>query len=405
MDHYLRGKIGDLEIKISALCAMTYIYICRYAFLVFARKFSISQIVAGACICGFAVFFTLFTLADRKNICWDGILVVILVAAFFGITIMVHPEYSKRFLDELHNGRHSAKAVFTYGSPIYCYYLFRLFKNEKEKLYSLFKVVGFSIVAFSIWAMYDRSEDYSMGFGYQMELAAIIFVAVYLYEKKTAYLIFSLAVMALGVLYGSRACIVGYAVFIALYFLWDGSFDRRKGVLVAIGLVAAFIYKSQPIIKMLYDLFASMGLKSRTLYFIAEGDILATDTARQDWIWPTLTGTLKEMSPFKMYGAFGERPLLDDKWVYAHNIFLEVFISFGFILGSAFFIWVFVQLVQVIRKNKDLDGLFAILLGSFALCRMLFSSSIWEEQLFWAFIAMLINCAQNRREQRYDDDN
>ncbi len=407
-DHYLKGKIGDNEIRISALCAMTYLYFCRYDLIAFARVFSITTIVAAMCVAGFVVLFTIYTFTDKRNISWDGILIIALAAAFFIITYKLHPEYRYRYLDLEHNGRHSAKTVFSFGSPLFFYYLVRLFKNEEEKMFALLKAVAFSTMCLDIWTLFDRSsadKDYSMGFGYQMEMAAIIFLAVYLYEKKNLYLVFSIAAMMLGVLYGSRACIIGYAVFVVLYFVWDNSITKQKGTIVVLGISAAVIYESKFVVKLIYDFFNSMGLYSRTLYYIARGDILEPDTARQDSIWPSMIVHIKELTPFKMYGAFGDRNLLEDRWVYPHNIFLEVMLTFGLILGSAFFIWMFWQFILVICKNKEIDGLFVIMFGSFSICRLFFSSTIWEEPHFWAFIAMLINCGYKRRMMRYYDDN
>jgi len=368
---------------------------------VFARQFSITAIVGGVILIAFVGCLIIYTLSDPRNICWDGIAVVVLAALFFIITLQIHPEYASRYEDALHEGRNSAKAIFNYGSAIYFYYIIRLFKNEEEKLFKLYKAVAFTILLFDIWAMFNRTEEYKMTFGYQMEMAAILFIMQYLRErKKKGYLILSLFTILMGILYGSRACIVGYVFFIVLYFLWEGHINRRQVMLMLLGVLAAIAYSSQTIMTLIYNLFASIGLHSRTLYYISIGDILSVDQARQNYIWPALMEELKNMPLFKMYGAFGDRYLLPTRWVYAHNFLFEILLSFGFIIGGFFLFWMLVQFIKVIRKNKDVDGLMTIVFGSFALCRLFFSSSFWMEPYFWGFIAMLVNCAAKRKKEK-----
>ena len=401
MDQYIRLSIGEKKVDISLLCAISYLYICRSSFLVFARQFSITAIVGGLILIGFVGCLIIYTFLKPRNICWDGIAIVLIAALFFYITLQIHPEYAYRYEDAIHNGRNSARAVFNYGSAIYFYYIIRLFKNEEERLFNLYKVVAFTILFFDIWALFNRDAEYKMTFGYQMEMAAILFIMQYLKEKKKiVYLILSLFTILLGILYGSRACIIGYVVFIAIYFLWEGHINWRQVLLMTLGLLAAVAYSSQTIMTALYSLFSSLGFHSRTLYYIAAGDILSVDRARQNYIWPALLEELKHMPLFKMYGAFGDRYLLSTRWVYAHNIIFEILLSFGFILGGAFLLWMLIQFILVIRKNKDLGGLMTIVFGSFSLCRLFFSSSFWMEPYFWGFIAMLINCEARRKHER-----
>ena len=392
MNRNIGLTIGNLKVNISLKCVLAYIYICRSSFLVFARQFSLSAIVGGAILVSFFFILMVYTFLEYKNICWDGIILVILAALFFYITIKIHPEYAYRYEDAIHDGHNSAKAVFHFGSAIYFYYIIRLFKNSEEELYNLYKAVAYTILFFDIWALYNRSAAYKMTFGYQMEMAAILFMMQFLRDKKKHCLILSFFTIMLGVLYGSRACILGYVVFIAIYFMWKRRLNMRQLFIVILGIIAALAYSSLTVMRALYELFASLGFKSRTLYYIANGNILSGDQARQKFIWPKLMENLKQMPIFKMYGAFGDRTLLSVKWVYAHNFIFEILLTFGFIIGGTFLVWMIIRFILIIRKKKDLGGLMTIVFGSFALCRLFFSSSFWMEHYFWGFVAMLVNC-------------
>lgn len=401
MDRNISLTLGKRNIHISLLSVIGFLYISRSSILTFARQFSLTTIFGGIILVGFLLALFVFSFSDYRNICIDGILLVLIIAAFFFFTLLAHPEYSYRYEDPLHDGRYSATAIFKYGAGIYFYYIIRLFRNEEQKLFKLYKVIAFSILLFDTWALMNRTAEYSMTFGYQMEMAAIIFIMLFLRERKKRYYLFlSIITIALGVLYGSRGCIIGYVVFIVLYFIWDGHINFKKILLMILGVIAALIYSSETLMMLIYRFFNSLGFHSRTLYFIAAGDVLAVDQARQKYIWPELFEELKNMPLFKVYGAYGDRYLLSNRWVYAHNFVFEILLTFGFIIGGAILLWMLVQFIIVIRKNKDVDGLLAIVFGSFALCRLFFSSSFWMEPYFWAFIAMLINCAAKRRKQK-----
>jgi O-antigen ligase len=325
------------------------------------------------------------------------------MALFFYVTYLVHPEYHNRFVDIYKEGAHSAKVVFTMWAGIYCYYIFRLFKNEDEKLFSTLKALAIVILLFEIWGFADHNEGYGydMGFGYRMEMAAIIFLAQYLNNKRnTRYLVLSLACMAFAILYGSRASIVGYGVFILVYFIWSKQINRRMVFLSVLVIITGVLATSQSFIMYIYNMFSGLGIESRTLYKIAVLGNISASTSRTERIWPVLIEALKEMPIYEMYGAFGDRTLLAARYPYAHNFILEILMTFGWIVGLAILVWIFVMFIKVIKNDKGLSGLITIIVGCFALCRLFFSSSFWVEPYFWALLAMLVNYSQNNRRNR-----
>lgn len=401
-DKYVSLQLGKSRISISLMCIAAFIYFARYSIFSFAKCFHISTgLLGGATLIMFAASLVCYTIMSRR-ICWDGVLVVLGAMAFFGITLILHPDYQYRYEDPFFEGRFGVRSVFAYGAGIYSFYLIRLFSREKEKLYKLFQVIAYSIVCLEIWTVFlNRSEEYMMTFGYQMEMAAILFLASYLENKKRGWhLWISATCMLAGVLYGPRACILGYAFFFAVYICWKGKMDRKQTALIILIMIAAICYSSQMIMVFIYRFFSSLGLHSRTLYLIAMGDIMAADTARQDHIYPVLFDALKRMPIWGMYGAYGDRVLLDPQWAYAHNFVFEIVLQFGYILGGGFIIWMMIEFVKVIRYNKDSNGLLTIIFGCFTLCKLFFSNTFWQEPYFWAFIAMLLNCQESRKQQK-----
>ena len=98
--------------------------------------------------------------------------------------------------------------------------------------------------------------------------------------------------------------------------------------------------------------------------------------------------------PFYGYGVYGERNIvynLGIRWGYSHNIFLELLVSFGWLIGSIIIIVMVIGIVHffVKVKNKDERLLFVIFLTlSFEL---LLSNTLWLHVAPWALMALYVN--------------
>ena len=199
-----------------------------------------------------------------------------------------------------------------FWSGIYCYYIFRLFINENEKLYSTLSVVAYIILFCEIWGLSNAGEGlgYDMGFGYRMEMASIIFLSRFLYKKRTkVYLFLSFLCILLAIIYGARANIVGYGFFILVYFLWVRKVNSKMIFLSLFIIIAGLLASSRSFLIYLYDLFTTVGISSRTLYKMIFSDNAFASPSRTKLIWPVLIDALKKMPIYKMYGAYGDRSL------------------------------------------------------------------------------------------------
>ena len=399
MDIYWKLKYRNHSCKFSVLSVIVILYFCKQSCTNFATAIGIStKITAGLILIPFVCLVIYFSLVRIQDIKWDGILLYILCAVFFAVTIEIHPEYMNRFRDIYNDGRFSAYSVFALGAGIYTYYIIRLYNGNADNVYNTFRMIPYVIFFLNLGTLINRSAEYAMDFGYQMEMAAILFLAQYLDEKQKPHkLIFSFVAIFLGVIYGARATILGYVIFIALYMIWKNQMTLKKGFLICVGIIGVILYNSRTFMIFLYNYISSMGLHSRTLYLIASGDVLAADTARQERIWPVLNEVLKNSSIFKMYGAYGDRYFLNAHYPYAHSIIYEMLITFGKLLGGIILICIFINFFTIILKDKTKGGLMTLIFGSFSICRLMISSSFWIEPYFWAFIAIMVNCKLNNQ--------
>lgn len=394
-------KTGGLTLRISLLTIFVLLYFCDGSIMTFANLLNINTYVLSLVI-GFLwlAMLIVYSIRDLRNICFDGIVLVLLAMLFFYVTKLLNPEYAVIYKNAFNNGRFSVRSVFRFGAAIYAYYHIRLFANKREKLYDIFCLLPYLLFFLNIWTfIFDRTQGYDMDFGYQMELAAILFIAQYLYDKnkkRRLPLILSIICMVVTLLYGARASILGYGIFVFLYFLWDHRMTRQKAIIFVIGLAAILIITSKSAMLMIYNLCLSMGLKSRTLERFIVGS-LSVDASRQDMIWPRLIEVIGDTSFFHMYGAYGDRQFVPTRFTYAHNIILEILLTFGKFFGICIICWITYKLIKVCLTNKDSNGLLTLAFGTFSICRLMFSSSFWYEPYFWALLAMLVNCSKGKR--------
>lgn len=83
---------------------------------------------------------------------------------------------------------------------------------------------------------------------------------------------------------------------------------------------------------------------------------------------------------------------MNPHYPYAHNIVYEMLMTFGKFFGSIILIIIVIGFILACVRNRSYGGLMVLIFGSFSICRLMISSSFWNEPYFWAFLAAMINC-------------
>lgn len=401
-------SINHRQVRVDFLLLLTVLFFSQNTIVKFLGEIGISTRIAG----GFflvlqGIFLFGYLLFSERRVPWDSIVLLLSIYTLFLLTYFIHPEY-KPFLDgSASDGKYEAfSSVLRFGCPIYGYYIIRQFEEKEELLYEAIKYIGF-ILLINIWMIFNRTSGYGyrMDFGYHMEMSAITFLSIYLYNirkrKKTSplYFILSVFAMTLGLLFGSRACVIGYVIFIAIMSFWNNKPSSRQVIIVCF-LVAVFVViNSTTLLTAIYQFFKSIGFDSRTLSRFISGDI-STDNARENIIWPMLWERIQNSGFFEGHGAYADRYYLSGRYVYAHNVFIEILLTFGKVWGSLVIIYILISTFITYQKCKDISGLITMMFASFSLARLFFSSSFWYEPYFWAYLAMLKNTSIIRSQRK-----
>ena len=328
----------------------------------------------------------------NKAIKIDAIFLIVFNCLLFWVTLQLNPTYSSFYFDS-HTSNGGGMDIYTkifnlFSSAFMGYLLVRADENNDHFYYVLVLSCRVKFLL-SFW-QFRMQEDY-MSFGYEMALIAVVLLASYFTQKKKLDLLLSVVSIIEGVIFGSRGCILGYLTFyiFASFVIEKKAITWKKTVIIAGGFLTYILMSSNAFIAWLVTKLDSANLSSRSLQIFIAGDY-TKDSARSN-IWHECIQAIKNHSIFYGYGAYGDRYVLWNGRYYAHNIVLEVILTFGLLFGIiAIGIFVY-YLLHAYRKGEFLDKVFISACACFALCRLFISSSFWYEKILFILIALCVN--------------
>lgn len=128
------------------------------------------------------------------------------------------------------------------------------------------------------------------------------------------------------------------------------------------------------------------GIRQIRLLEYANSGILL-DSSGRDSFASTVWDAVKE-NPIFGYGLGGDRQILGGRYV--HNLFFELLVSFGVVIGSIIFIWLLVKCIRALRC-KDLARKKVVLaFFCFAFLKLMFSSSMLYSKELFILIGILL---------------
>lgn len=216
--------------------------------------------------------------------------------------------------------------------------------------------------------------------GYNMSLSyGLLFPIVFLISQRriTNYLIsFLLLVFVLAV--GSRGALFCFVVFMFFYFL---QLRRRSWWSFILLFIVLFLYLNISYIDLWFQ---SLGISSRTINMYND-DVIVDDTGRSSIQSYFIAQLLQH--PFFGIGLFGDRTV--PNIAYCHNMFLEILLNFGFIVGGAIIIWLIIFATKGYLRCDDTNK--TLLIGCICvfLLPLMFSGSYLIDYSSGVFIGIL----------------
>ena len=192
----------------------------------------------------------------------------------------------------------------------------------------------------------------------------------------------------IGVIYvcsmGTRGPLVVILVYYFIKFLQQHGKTKAYTITLGVAFITAGIIfiNSQFYISTLYsakNIFSSFGLSTRIIDLAINNEVV-THTSGRDEIYDLLRQKISEQ-PVLGYGVYGEW-----QWIHwnAHNIFLEIMVHYGVILGSILLLWIAYTIINSYRKSTTNEARDMILIWvCFVFVRGIFGGSYLQFGIFF----------------------
>lgn len=331
----------------------------------------------------FCIIINLPTLINRID---DKILIIgMLVLSICAANIMFFPKTNSFFISVV------ISFCTTAFPTMFLVYIVRDAKQLLRDLIIVSRIISlitFPVVAFlllrSSGAVFNEG-NYSMGFGYACALPTIFLLKNFI-ETRKVYDLAGVTVMLFTIFtFGSRGPLLSIAVFFALF----GS--RYLITRKEYGLLAFVILLLIPICMFYKDMLAGLavilaqnGIESRTLELFLREEMY---TSGRDALYASLIDIILK-DPLSIRGICSEWLVVG---VYAHNLALELIYQFGVIVGGTLVLIILGCAISTFFFTPmNEDGYLEIIFACMSLTHLMFSSSLWTNYIFWAWIAVFL---------------
>lgn len=213
---------------------------------------------------------------------------------------------------------------------------------------------------------------------------------------------------------GTRASMFG--ALLAIMLFWGRKISRGSAQKKALSYAFLIIGSIIVIVSWgafsdyLFDMFPN----SRTLTYLRNGELF-DDSGRSESFYSKMIGVLDD-NPLKMYGLVGNQIFQAGENTsmnailssFAHNVYLELCMNFGVVIGMLLSVYFTIVLFKALLKSKwrDMDIEF-VYLGIFGMTfiEMLISYSWLFQYEIWLLFGMAYSITRSRKKSVVDNNN
>lgn len=285
-------------------------------------------------------------------------------------------------------------SVFSFFS-----FIFYTSLKNKDIFFILFiqsvYIQSFFSILYFLSIYFNNTFFYSMSYSYYIfPLLLLLIWKMFKSFKIIDLFLFLLNLMFL-IIIGSRGPLVAVMIFLIILFVNKIiKFRNKSQFLINVSLVTflfLLIININKIIIYLINILSNHGIKSRAISLFL--DPSADFSSGRDILYYYTLNYINKR-PILGYGILGDRKVLH---AYPHNIFLELLMQYGIIIGSLILITllglIFYRFLK--KSNNKEKYFFAFSLGFITL---LVSGSYLTSYNFWLFLAIFINYdVENRK--------
>ena len=246
----------------------------------------------------------------------------------------------------------------------------------------------------------NDSTDESMHRAYALLPSVLFLFWQFIENKKLIDLFFSVIGLFLVSSMGSRGPIVCFLFFASCYFFFFRDYRYPKFARSAIVLVSILLLNtSQYLAEFMILLLSKFGMSTRIFDKMLNDAFLNYEASSgRDDLHRVLLQTLNNDSNGFGFGLFADRITVD--W-YSHNLFVELWFSFGYVIGSLIIAMLLLLITIFFIKVKDREKrIFAILFFSISFVKLQFTASfITDTSLFFLIGYCIYGIREAKLEQ------
>lgn len=249
----------------------------------------------------------------------------------------------------------------------------------------------FSTITYLTGILSFDDTQYSMGFSYSSVVFFILLLDNFLLSRKILSLIFSLPLVFVIVVYGSRgalACILMYLLIHMYRMLFYSKKKLQPSIFISVLILG--LLSRKVLLQLLLNITSKFGSYSRTLVTLDSGNFIESDGRRLIYsrVWEAF-----KQEPFKVRGINADYALTG---IYSHNFILELLYEFGLIIGLLIVTYIFIISIKIVcAKNFNIKRRIMFVFLSVWFPQLLLSNTIWVSPFFWLFFGLYLN----KREQ------
>lgn len=395
-----RKNINRMKINVEELQELSFVlYLCIPLLTAVVNLFSRSIAITIAIIIAYSPL-VFASLIRRKRITTDFWGMFFFLIIFIFITYIIHPNYEEWFT-------RSTYGIWDYvlrpDNGIYIYLFIRVLNNPKRLIKSICSAGWLMLLYYGYkvsealqrgyWIDtsnrgYEIRMSYNLGLGYHVLFFTLMFLFCALeYKDIKGWIGTIIGVSIIGIA-GSRGPFLCFLIFFVLY-LGVKFIDTRKKALYLFAFIigALILWLTLPyIFDLLIQVLDTLHLPSRIVKKIADGTM--SDDSRRYIIWDATIQMIRK-NPLG-YGALGSRHIIS-KYIYAaypHNVFLEIWVDFGVILGTVIIgIMAIVSFrIFTMKENEEWRGIFIVFFAN--ACQLFISLTYWHAKGLWGALAV-----------------
>lgn len=362
------------------------------------------------------VFFSLLMvyLIYHLNDMIGPVFIYILITCLFLATYLIHPEYSDWFHHSLYG---IVPAFLNPRGGIWALLIVWLgVMNDEREVFKYLKIAAWILFVYlslkffaaqsrGYWITYDVSGEmeqgiYSLEFGYDMVFPVVFMGAYACLSKRKIYYIPFLAGFLMIIMGGSRGAIIGPTIMFPLMIPFKcKSLGKEKCIMILMFLipVALLIYNYfDTLMEGLFVVLDQSGVSSRTIVSLLTGTF--TDGNGREKIYEMALERIREGGLFG-WGVYGDRYVIGEEfsWGYSHNLFLELFVTFGYLGGIILSVYLVFKIFSLYHKCKDLNRQVIFMTFFCVSLKLMLSNSFWYTAAFWALIAIMLRWCPGKR--------